>query len=122
MTGTGSYGTLADYTTDRRLRPATREEWERTAAALDAGEPEGAWHDGDLNDGFPVYVDGGPDPVVTDDSIRALHAEAGTAGDSGQVALCDRALDGDASARAECVRVIREARCREAEAEADSAD
>jgi hypothetical protein len=40
--------------------------------------------------------------------IAALRQEAGQAGDFEQVALCDLALSGDADARAECERVIRE--------------
>lgn len=40
------------------------------------------------------------------DVIRDLRTEAAAAGDSEQVALCDRALDGDQDALAECYRVI----------------
>ena len=40
------------------------------------------------------------------DAIRDLRTEAATAGESEQVALCDRALDGDQDALAECYRVI----------------
>lgn len=43
------------------------------------------------------------------DRIAALRTEAGQAGDSEQVALCDRALNGDEAARAECARVLAEA-------------
>lgn len=46
---------------------------------------------------------------ITDAQIEALRTEAGAAGDSGQVAICDRALDGNESARAECARVIGDA-------------
>lgn len=38
--------------------------------------------------------------------IEALRAEASTAGDLDQVAVCDRALSGDRDAMAECQRVI----------------
>jgi len=41
-----------------------------------------------------------------DYEIEELRDEAATAGDSDQVAICDRALDGDADARVECARVI----------------
>ena len=41
-----------------------------------------------------------------DSDIEELRTEAGEAGDEAQVALCDRALDGDMMARAECARVI----------------
>lgn len=41
--------------------------------------------------------------------FRDLRAEAGEAGDLEQVALCDRALAGDAAARRECVEVIENA-------------
>ncbi len=40
------------------------------------------------------------------DVIRTLRSEAASAGDSEQVAICDRALDGDQDALAECYRVI----------------
>lgn len=46
---------------------------------------------------------------ITDAQIEALRTEAGGAGDSAQVAICDRALQGDESARAECARVIADA-------------
>ena len=46
---------------------------------------------------------------ITDDQIEALRIEAGQAGDATQVAICQRALDGDAAARAECARVIADA-------------
>lgn len=47
------------------------------------------------------------DTIAT--SVERLRAEAATAGDLAQVAICDRALDGDETARAECARVIRAA-------------
>ncbi len=47
--------------------------------------------------------------TVTDEQIDALRAEAGQAGDVAQVAICDSALDGDDTARAECARVIADA-------------
>lgn len=47
---------------------------------------------------------------LRDRDITALRDEAAEAGDRGQVAVCDRALDGDADARRECARVIDEAR------------
>lgn len=46
--------------------------------------------------------------TITDEQIEALRSEAGVADDQKQIAICDRALDGDDAARAECVRVIRE--------------
>lgn len=46
---------------------------------------------------------------ITDDQIETLRIEAGAAGDSAQVAICQRALDGDDTARAECARVIEDA-------------
>jgi len=48
--------------------------------------------------------------TITDEQIEALQIEAGGAGDAEQVAICERALDGDADARGECVDVICEAR------------
>lgn len=47
--------------------------------------------------------------TLTDSQISALRDEAAAAGDLEQVAICDRALEGDDSARRECVRVIRDA-------------
>lgn len=46
---------------------------------------------------------------VTTSQIRTLRDEAGTAGDLEQVAVCDKALDGDKDAAAECARVIADA-------------
>jgi hypothetical protein len=43
---------------------------------------------------------------VTDEQIEALRAEAGQHGDLAQVDLCDKALAGDAEARARCAAVI----------------
>jgi len=48
-------------------------------------------------------------PEVTDEQIKALRDEAGAAGDSEQVVICDRALYGDDAARDECASVIAEA-------------
>jgi len=45
-------------------------------------------------------------PPVTDEQVSALRDEAGQAGDREQVAICDAALAGDASARATCADVI----------------
>jgi hypothetical protein len=45
----------------------------------------------------------------TDTEIEALRYEAGCAGDTEQVAICDRALQGNDAARAECARVIADA-------------
>jgi hypothetical protein len=47
---------------------------------------------------------------VTDTNIADLEQEAANAGDSEQVTLCRKALDGDAAARAECARVILDTR------------
>lgn len=44
--------------------------------------------------------------IITDKQINDLRTEAGAHSDLEQVAICDRALEGDAAARAECVRVI----------------
>jgi hypothetical protein len=44
--------------------------------------------------------------TVTTAQIRALRTEAAQAGDQAQVEICDRALDGDEAAVAECARVI----------------
>ena len=52
---------------------------------------------------------------VTDAQIKQLQAEAGAHGDPEMHAICERALDGDAEAREECERVIREARANAAQ-------
>ena len=46
---------------------------------------------------------------ITDTDIQQLKNEAAQAGDIEQVAICDRALDGDEAARAECAEVIEDA-------------
>lgn len=46
---------------------------------------------------------------MTTTEIETLRTEAATAGDLDQVAICDRALAGDAEALRECERVIRAA-------------
>jgi hypothetical protein len=50
---------------------------------------------------FEAYAE-----AIADDDIRALRAEAATAGDLEQVAMCDEALAGDAYARRDCVTLI----------------
>lgn len=47
---------------------------------------------------------------VTAEAIRDLRTEAVAAGDDAQVAICERALAGDADAQTECARVIDAAR------------
>lgn len=54
--------------------------------------------------------------IITNEQIERLRVEAAAAGDTDQVAMCDRALDRDsdramsvAAARAECARVIADA-------------
>lgn len=51
-----------------------------------------------------------PATQPTTDQIKALRSEAGVAGDSRQVELCDRALRGDLAALAACARAIAAAR------------
>lgn len=46
---------------------------------------------------------------IDDDQIRALRAEAGSAGDAAMVAICDRALEGDDEAIEACVEAINDA-------------
>lgn len=53
-----------------------------------------------------------PHPV-TDTQIEQLRTEAATAGDLEQVALCERALEGDLDAQERCARVIRQARAQD---------
>ena len=52
---------------------------------------------------------------VADADLESLADEAGTAGDLRMVALCRRALRGDAAARAACASAIANARARETE-------
>lgn len=47
--------------------------------------------------------------TITTAQISALRDEAGAHGDLDMVAICDRAIAGDAAAIAECVRVIQSA-------------
>lgn len=64
------------------------------------------------HDVVTVYVEVDEDedePEPTVEEIERLEQEAGQAGDLEQAALCRRALEGDAAARAECARVIRDA-------------
>lgn len=49
-------------------------------------------------------------PLASDSELGELRQEAGTAGDSEQVALCDHALRGDEEARWRCSEAIAEAR------------
>lgn len=51
--------------------------------------------------------------TLSDEQLVALRGEAAAAGDLAQVRLCGAALRGDESARAACVRVIREAEAHE---------
>jgi hypothetical protein len=53
--------------------------------------------------------------AITDDNIRALRDEAGSAGDLEMVRVCDRALSGGSRARRECEQVILDTRMRAAE-------
>ena len=46
---------------------------------------------------------------MTTSEIRTLRTEAAAAGDQAMVEICDRAIDGDAAAIAECERVQAEA-------------
>lgn len=51
--------------------------------------------------------------TITDDQITQLQIEAGAAGDIETVALCDRALAGDPSARLRALDIIIAARAME---------
>lgn len=72
-------------------------------AGVDEGELE-TWIGNELWDEW--CSNGAMVTQITDAQIEALRTEAGAAGDSAQVAICDRAREGDESARAECARVI----------------
>jgi hypothetical protein len=60
------YGTLTDYTTGAEIRPATRDEWLMSVRSVAEGHDEGVWRDGDLNEGHPVSVAGGPESESDD--------------------------------------------------------
>jgi hypothetical protein len=45
-------------------------------------------------------------PAITDEQINQLSIEAACAGDLSLWRICQRALDGDQPARAECARVV----------------
>jgi len=109
------YGMLSDYTTGKPIRAATRQEWDRAASVIDVGASDGVWRASDDAGSGSVYVTGGPDPVVSDDAIRDLLGAARADGDRVRAALCHEALDGVPEARDECVRIIRDLRCRAAE-------
>jgi hypothetical protein len=51
-------------------------------------------------------------PEISDEQIRALRDDAGSAGDLKQVKVCDRALGGSARARRECAEVMAYAQMR----------
>lgn len=107
MTITTAFGTVTDYKTGDPVRPATAAEWRRTADAVASGQYTGAF----ALDGRAVFVDGGPEAGVSDDDIRELEQEAGSAGDLEMASLCRKALDeDDDEARGECVQVILDTR------------
>lgn len=118
------FGIVNDYKTGFMVREATAAEWRRTADKENSSDSDaytGAWTDPE-EDGRVVYVSGGPDSLIGDHDIIALHDEAATAGDAAQVQLCDVAMAPRATAgpdveqaRAECVRVILDNRMRVAE-------
>ena len=58
---------------------------------------------------------GEDEPDITDEQIDDLRTEAGAHGDMKQVQICEGALKGDEDDRAECARVIAEARAARAE-------
>jgi hypothetical protein len=94
-------------------------DWASDWRALKAGEttPEAlledclAGADEDRAEGWREYV-GTLEALldVTTADIKRLRDSAGSAGDSKQVEICGRALDGSKSDIAECERVIRDAR------------
>ena len=59
--------------------------------------------------GWREYVAAIAAAATPDSAIDQLRREAGRAGDTTQADLCTAALDGDELARAECMRVIRDA-------------
>jgi hypothetical protein len=59
-----------------------------------------------VGDSLPFLIVPRDEDDDLDERIEALRDEAGQAGDLAQVALCNRALEGDQDARVECARVI----------------
>lgn len=53
--------------------------------------------------------------TISNRQISALRIESAFAGDAKQVAICDRALNGSARAKRECVKVIQYAEMRASE-------
>lgn len=51
--------------------------------------------------------------TITDEQIEQLRAEAATAGDAAMIEVCDRAIKGDDESRAECARVIADAKAQD---------
>ena len=124
-----NFGTVTDYKTGKPIRPATAAEWRKSAEAVSIGpaadvtspwpgasqvriDMKGRWQDAD---GRLVYVSDGPDPLVTEYTMRELRREAAAAGDLAMVDLCDRGRGEDDDAFRECVRVILDNRMRAAE-------
>lgn len=98
---------------DAEERVAALREWRERGSILEwcfgrtGGEHE---REDDQSTWGPASVDdvdwSGFPGTITDEQIHALSTEAAEAGDIAQVAICDRALSGDETARAECSRVI----------------
>jgi hypothetical protein len=106
-----TYGTLTDYQTGESLRPATAAEWRRTADAVNDNLSPGSYTGGFDLDGRTVYVAGGPEAEVSAHDVRALMAEAASAGDTAQARECEIALLDDGSQQAieafqACAKVI----------------
>jgi hypothetical protein len=66
--------------------------------------------DGGAGDQWHRYCDRCHAMLMSMDDIVALRTEAGEAGDMAAVATCDRAIDGDLRARADCIEIIEDAR------------
>lgn len=101
---------MKTYTTDALILENTINGQIAWAGVADYVEDALEAHNRDVG-----YEPGDPDGLqeenvcahwLESDRIEALRDEAGAAGDSAQVAICDRALEGDREALAECARVI----------------
>jgi len=101
------FGTVVKYDSGQpRVRPATTVEWAKSAMMLNStapGHENRTFHD---ENNVVVYVDGGPDMLVTDDDLIDLAHESAACGDAAMKNKALAALDGEEIARTECVSII----------------
>ena len=86
----GKWGHIARTRTAEFVRPASAEDWRRSADDYNLGTGRGAWTDAN---GAEVYVDGGPDLDVSAEDILWYAQERMQAGDRVCYALARMATD-----------------------------